>query len=658
MANILMSYVHYPLTVAGFFKRAFTHLGHNVFSVGPYNEGIPWAANRNFTRYIDKPDLIMSQGLVGDYESVLNDGNVLDFKPDVCVQIDAGYWLKYRDNQVAPLQTIHIATDPHCVVGDTLLSTEFGIMRANELEGLNRLALYGPNGYETSTGVVYRGFKETRKIILETGQSLVCTDDHPISTPKGFRNAAELKVGDKVDLVCGQHKFPAGEKRDYAVGFILGAFQGDGSFGRDGFVKFTLGRHEKETVVYKVKEYLLEGFGIDTVTEGLHHESDRAVVLQVRRWGLYRFLKSCNLKSGHIPIEVRRGSKEMVAGYIAGLFATDGCANGGRLSLTTKWNTLAEELQTLLFYIGVPTSNRKHEAGKSSFKPGSPQNTLYVRTGAGTQRFWEFVGKIPGKKYRIKTRRRGVSNDFSQRFRVRKIEGAVKNFPCKRVPEMVYDVVNTQTKTFLANGVVVHNCLNYTNQYTAAHVCVIMQDCYKDKYEEQGRRCQWVPYAFDPKVHYWNPKRRIEHDVTLISGLMYENRVRALARFQSAGLTVRHEVGLLFDRGTEVYNQGRIAFNWSSERDLPMRFWEGLAYRNVVLTNRVPDLDTLTEFQENVHYLAFDTLDECVEKALWVKRHPEEAEKMADLGYARVWIGRHTYNQRAARVLRMVGIHD
>lgn len=199
------------------------------------------------------------------------------------------------------------------------------------------------------------------------------------------------------------------------------------------------------------------------------------------------------------------------------------------------------------------------------------------------------------------------------------------------------------------------HCIDYVNQFKQAHYPVIMQKHYGLKYIEEDFSPQWLPYAFDPLIHYWNPKARKEWDVTLISGLMYENRKRALAAFTNAGLKVKHVVGALYTEGTELYNKGRIAFNWSSERDLPMRFWEGLAYRNVVLTNRVPDLAEFPEFIEGVHYLAFSTVEEAVEKALWVVKHEEEAEKMATLGYARVWIGRHTYNQRVQRLLRIAG---
>lgn len=312
VANILVSARHYPLSVSVFFKRAFRRLGHNVLSVGPYYEKIPWAPTKSFTKYLDKPDIVLPDVPVGDMEYVVNHPLVKDFDPEALFMFDAGYWLKYRDGHLPPINVVYIATDPHCI------------------------------------------------------------------------DASEQ-------------------------------------------------------------------------------------------------IKKC-------------------------------------------------------------------------------------------------------------------------------------------------------------------------------HTPVFMQHCYIDQYGRSGLSIQWCPYAFDPQVHYYSPGRVRKQDVTLISGLMYPNRIEALEGFKAAGLKVRHEVGLLYEEGTEVYNEGLIAFNWSSLKDLPMRFWEGLAYRNVVLTNRLPDLKALPEFQEDVHYMAFDTLDECIEKAKWIVGHEEESRKIAEAGYVRAWVGRHTYGQRALRLLRLAGV--
>jgi len=313
MANILMSYQHYPISVAIFFKRAFKHLGHKVFTVGPYHERIPWAPGMDFSKYYDKPDLVMPEGGRGDAEYVFNHPDVQAFDPDVLYQFDAAYFLKWGDWKHLPVTWVHIATDPHCI--------------------------------------------------------------------------------------------------------------------------------------------------------------------------------------------------------------------------------------------------------------------------------------------------------------------------------------------------------DYTSQFRYCDYSVSMQHYYISKYEEAGK-IQWVPYAFDPRIHYWNPMAVRSHDITMISGLLYPERRAALQGFMDAGLQVKHVVGVLYEDGTEIYNKGLIAFNWSSQQDLPMRFWEGLAYRNVVLTNRAPDLQGFPALREDVHYLAFSSLDECIDKAKWAVSHPEAAQKIADLGYAQVWIHRHTYNQRALQLLRIAAVVD
>lgn len=199
------------------------------------------------------------------------------------------------------------------------------------------------------------------------------------------------------------------------------------------------------------------------------------------------------------------------------------------------------------------------------------------------------------------------------------------------------------------------HAIGYLQQFINNDYGFIMQKNWWDK-KYNGFGLQWIPYAFDPQIHYWSFGSRRCQDVTIISGLMYPKRKEGLEAMQAAGIRVRHEVGLLYEEGTQVYNEGLIAYNWSSNDDLPMRVWEGMAYRNVVLTNRVSDLKEFAEFQEDVHYMAFDTVEECVEKALWLKANEDEAQKIARNGYAQVWIGRHTYAQRCLRMLRAMGV--
>lgn len=191
---------------------------------------------------------------------------------------------------------------------------------------------------------------------------------------------------------------------------------------------------------------------------------------------------------------------------------------------------------------------------------------------------------------------------------------------------------------------------------------VCMQQCYMDKFEfdREGRRhpILWVPYAADHVYHIWNGTdfSNREFDVCIISGLLYENRRKGLEMMHAAGLNVFQTHGLLGSEMTVPYNNSVIAYNWSSEKDLPARFFEGLAMRNLVLTNRVPDLPLFDGLVDGFHYVSFGTHDELLAKATYYATHRDEAWVIASRGYGAYWAQEHTYVNRMARILDCLGV--
>lgn len=162
----------------------------------------------------------------------------------------------------------------------------------------------------------------------------------------------------------------------------------------------------------------------------------------------------------------------------------------------------------------------------------------------------------------------------------------------------------------------------------------------------------WMPYGFDPTIHQYLPDAPMTFDVCFI-GLQYEHRKMALRAMTDAGYKVWSSLGHIYEEYVELYNRAPIAFNWSSKQDLPARFFEGLAMRRVVLTNRVPDLKEF-KFIEDEDYLAFDDIEEAVDKVKIVMDKPHLLDKIARSGYAKVQ--NHTYADRVKKMLEEVGI--
>lgn len=173
-----------------------------------------------------------------------------------------------------------------------------------------------------------------------------------------------------------------------------------------------------------------------------------------------------------------------------------------------------------------------------------------------------------------------------------------------------------------------------------------MQNCYKLDNEF------WLPYAFEPKLHYWtgtNFNNR-EYNVCILSGLLYPQRRAAIDAMRSLGLSVYQDSGILYEDGTPLYNNAVVAFNWSSQQDLCARFFEGLAYRNLVIANRVPDM-SIIGLDEGRDYVAFSDMEELIDKVTYYSVHKDEAWEIASRGYAKVWAGGHTYTNRVNTIL-------
>lgn len=159
----------------------------------------------------------------------------------------------------------------------------------------------------------------------------------------------------------------------------------------------------------------------------------------------------------------------------------------------------------------------------------------------------------------------------------------------------------------------------------------------------------WIPYAFYPGLHKFInlPK---EYDV-VFSGLQYDHRKEALEKMADQRLKVFNALGIVYEEYVELYNKGKIAFNWSSKEDLPARFFEGLAMRRLMLTSRVPDL-ALLDLKEDVDYIGFTGAQEAVEKAVYYSQHDKEREAIAYRGWKKV--KPQTYHARAQKMIEVI----
>lgn len=190
--------------------------------------------------------------------------------------------------------------------------------------------------------------------------------------------------------------------------------------------------------------------------------------------------------------------------------------------------------------------------------------------------------------------------------------------------------------------------LDYTTQYHTVDYFFNPQPSTFHKYPKGI----FLPWAYDPNIHRVmnDIASDKEYDIVFI-GLLYEQREKALKELSKRFKVFYSPAGIIYDECTEIYNKGKISFNWSSNNDIPMRIFEGMAYGNLVLTNRITGMNLLS-FKENKHYVGYDNLDELLQKTEWILSNEEKLDQIACNGY--VAVEEHTYKERCKTILRTI----
>jgi len=171
--------------------------------------------------------------------------------------------------------------------------------------------------------------------------------------------------------------------------------------------------------------------------------------------------------------------------------------------------------------------------------------------------------------------------------------------------------------------------------------------CMQQVYMKPGEF--YLPYAYDKKLFYPMPNVEKIYDACLI-GLHYPQRDALVQRLRSRGLKIHYSIGEVYDEYRMIYNQSRIALNWSSLKDLNARTFEALGLGVALVSNRVPDLPNF--FVDGEHYLGFDNLDEAEAQVMKLIDNPELREEIAAAGHRKVKA--HTWKHRAEQILETV----
>ena len=380
------------------------------------------------------------------------------------------------------------STNP-CVAGDTLVYTGSGLASAEGLcasacanadrnSAINSLSITAdprrsPKAALLPASNIFRTGKRTvYRLVSEEGYSIRLTGNHRVMTERGWVEAKDLLPGDKIHILARKGGF--GTSGDLDIGRILGWLVGDGTVKADRAVLSFFGDEKR-----KLAPLFAEMVG--RKVEGLQKlDRDYPVgVAQVKgrdeaRVSSKRLLQIAKeyglLKDKHrISNEILAASEEFQRGFLQALFTADGgvqgiSAKGLSVRLAQSDLQVLERVQQMLLNFGIVSriyENRRRAMmkklpdgkGGSREYPCRPQHELVISK-ENLSEFRQEIGFIDEKKNKklgtyLTTGPRGPYRErFTATFSELKLEGE----------EDVYDLTEPLTHSFVANGIVVHNC--------------------------------------------------------------------------------------------------------------------------------------------------------------------------------------------------------
>jgi ribonucleoside-diphosphate reductase alpha chain len=367
------------------------------------------------------------------------------------------------------------STNP-CVTGDTLVYTATGLRRAADLAAEAspiELVVEGAAGRALSSPMFRTGRKPVFRLVTDEGYEVRLTADHRVRTRRGWVAAQDLAQGDRILLLSGGGGF--GQAGSLALGRLLGWLVGDGTFAGDRAVLSFFGAEQQELAprfAGMMAQVVAESAGSPgalAISVGEVAGRDEARIRSAR---FMRIAAEHGLVPGdkhHVPEGVFAGSEDMQRGFLQALFTADGHvagsqAKGVSVRLTSISKGFLVDVQRLLLNFGIasriyedrrpggPRQLPDGRGGLASYETKPYHDLVIARANLAT--FAASVGFLSEA-----TQSALVSRLAAYRRRLNR-ETFVATFR-ELVPdgdEDVYDLTEPLTHSFVANGLVVHNC--------------------------------------------------------------------------------------------------------------------------------------------------------------------------------------------------------
>ncbi|MCL4336031.1 MAG: ATP cone domain-containing protein [Candidatus Thermoplasmatota archaeon] len=384
-----------------------------------------------------------------------------------------------RKNPVRHIADIE-ATNP-CITGDMHVFTANGIMKAADLyRNGSPVDVVTDNRnsrkkLQHASNMIMTGVKPVIKLRTKEGFSIRLTKDHLVfSHERGWIKSDELMIGEKIRILNNGGGF--GKEGGLEEGRVLGWLVGDGHINNGpGNKRAVLSLYDSDRPLAQD----FAGYVNGIIRPALNNREYEVSVVNVesrnlssvaserlREYALQVGLEETKLK---VPDLVMAGNEEMQKGFLQALFEADGTvsgASGSRHSvrLASISEELLEEVQLLLLNFGIYSRiYRNRKPARLSQMPGPDRAlTMYqfkpyhdlVITGRSLLTYAEKIGFLSGRKAEkldkvVESYTRGPYKESWIATVESKEDDGV---------EEVFDLIEPNSHSFVANGIVIHNC--------------------------------------------------------------------------------------------------------------------------------------------------------------------------------------------------------
>lgn len=335
-----------------------------------------------------------------------------------------------------------------------------------DLTNVNIYVLDKGNKFVKLTHVLrHKPHNELLKIETKNGMTTIVTEDHPIILEDGLEKfAQDIVKGDRIMMSdCKYEIFDSKnhniDRTKYLIGFIIG----DGCLLKGGnYNTYQVAIAQKDIENHKVYQYICEESPNTANTINKHKNREDMVTFGDKCW----VCKNAQIKKGApnkvLPSDILNWDRNEILSLIAGLIDSDGCVNpqNGVIDIRICGFSVVQQVAEILRSLGferVRTSHMTVQKRMGSF--GSNFDLYRVSFVTDDEDLIKFSDKLSANKELV-TKERGIDGRFNT-------NEVLKILPMQQEkPEYVYDIT-TETGHFHSQGMIQHNCYNYSTLDTA-----------------------------------------------------------------------------------------------------------------------------------------------------------------------------------------------